>query len=339
MFKRARLKLTAWYLLIIMVISLSFSVAIYTSVNSELVRIDRAQSERQARVDSMQEFIAQKGFAPPQGPQMPENITIEQTRVKIITMLGLINISILVLSGLGGYFLAGQTLEPISKMLAEQKKFVSNASHELRTPLTSLKTEIEVGLRDKKMTLESAQKLLKSNLEDVNGMEKLSDYLLDLNRYENIDIKLETKTIELGTLVISAIENCAALAHEKGVQICKHISKTYIKSDDQATLQLAMILIDNAIKYSGKSKKIDVYVNKDGELVVKDYGIGISEKETPFIFDRFYRADISRTKQKVKGYGLGLSIAKSITNKLGAKIKVESKIGKGSTFSVQFPTA
>ena len=104
---------------------------------------------------------------------------------------------------------------------------------------------------------------------------------------------------------------------------------------------MATILLDNAIKYSHNGSKIKVItekIGKHGVVSVKDFGIGIKHSEIPFVFKRFYRADSSRSKDKVDGYGLGLSIAKSIADLHYAKITVESETGKGSLFKVFFST-
>ena len=101
-----------------------------------------------------------------------------------------------------------------------------------------------------------------------------------------------------------------------------------------------MILLDNAIKYSPKKSVIKVAVTKTDRcaiISIKDNGIGIDEKNIPLIFDRFYRVDSSRTRNKVEGFGLGLSIAKKIVEDHHGKIKVKSKIKKGSTFIVELP--
>lgn len=338
MFKEARIKLSGWYLLIIMVISLSFSGAIYAGVNNELIRMDNAQKERQAKVDLLRSYLKQNSFQLPPEQSQYESETIEIARVRILSGLGFINLAILVLSGVGGYILAGITLEPISKMVEEQKEFVSNASHELRTPLTSLKTQIEVALRDKKLTFNDARDLLKSSLDDVNSMQKLSNYLLKLNKYD-LSAKLDIAKIDLGRIVLNVIDDYVQGAANKKIKINKNIEQSFINGNEESIGELAAILIDNAIKYSGKSHRIDISVTKTGTFSVKDYGLGIAENDIPHIFDRFYRADASRCKEKIEGYGLGLSIAKSIADKAGAKIKVTSSLGKGSTFLVQFPVA
>jgi len=334
MFKKARIKLTAWYLAIIMVISLSFSVAIYLGVNRELMRLENMQVSRQARVDRLSTFLRDSGLSiPPEPPQM-DSESVEQARVRILSALGIINLSILILAGGGGYFLAGETLDPISKMVDEQKEFVSNASHELRTPLTSLKTEIEVALRDKGRTLAESTTLLKSNLEDVNEMQKLSNYLLNLNRYER-EAHIEFNDVDLKDVVTEAVQKTSSLAKQKNIAVKLSSKSANVTGNKDALVELATILLDNAIKYSGKGKTIEVKVKSDGILEVTDHGVGIADTDIPHIFDRFYRAESSRSKEKTDGYGLGLAIAKSITDLHRGKIEVESKAGKGSTFRVE----
>jgi two-component system sensor histidine kinase CiaH len=321
MFHKARIKLTGWYLLIIMAISLSFSVAIYAGINNELVRINNSQRARQERVETINTLLKQKGLPMPPESQIFEPETIDAARVRIISILGLINLSIVIISGLG------------------QKEFVGNASHELRTPLTSLKTEIEVSLRDKNMSVTEYKKLLKSNLEDVNSMQKLSNYLLELNRYTNSDYRPDIAKVDLAKVVSLVIKKIGPIANKNKIKILANLQKTNVSANSEALVELSTILIENAIKYSGESKKIEVNVLHGGKLEVKDFGVGISKADLPYIFDRFYRAESSRSKEKVDGYGLGLSIAKSIVDKLGGKIKVVSREGKGSTFIVQIPTA
>jgi two-component system, OmpR family, sensor histidine kinase CiaH len=318
MFKKARLKLTIWYLAIIMAISLSFSGVIYYGIDRELTRIENFQRVR------IQGII--RGFPIAENsPPIPDFDAMAESRARIILTLGFINLSILILSGLGGYFLAGQTLDPIKKMVDEQKEFVSNASHELRTPLTSLKTEIEVALRDKNMTSKDTKALLVSNLEDVDKMQKLSNYLLKLNRYEKDD-NITFSKVDLKEIVLKAVKNFK-------FNFDLSLQKSEISGNEDSLMDLTTILLDNAIKY-GDGKKIEVRTKKAGILEVVDHGLGIAKKDIPHIFDRFYRADSSRNKDKNESYGLGLSIAKSIVELHKGTIEVRSKVGKGTTFSI-----
>lgn len=310
LFNNARTKLTLYYLAIIMTISMFFSLIIYHGATYELTRIEKMQRLRRPGIA----FLID-----------PEIITETKSRV-FLTLMSL-NAIILAVSGISGYFLAGKTLNPISEMMEDQKDFVSNASHELRTPLTSIKSEIEVALRDSDLTLADTKKLLRSNLEEVNRMTNLSNYLLKLNRYHEGTLSIEFKEVDLAQIVKKAV----------GKRKMKLVlEKTIVYGNEDSLFELTSILIDNAIKYSNNEKDITVMVvNKNNFKIldVTDNGIGISKVDLPHIFDRFYRSDKARNKD---GYGLGLSIAKQIVDMHGASIKVFSKSGKGSTFKVIF---
>ena len=332
MFTEARIKLTAWYLAIIMAISLSFSVAIYLGVNREISRFDVLVRLRQQRADQATLFLKSNGLpVPPDSTTEVE--TAEEARIRIITLLGLINLAIFILAGGGGYFLAGQTLEPISKMVDEQKEFVGNASHELRTPLTSLMTEIEVALRDEKMSIDDARKLLSSNLEDVKNMSKLSNCLLKLSRYERSIDKKSFINLDLKDVASVAIEKVLPISKAKKINVSLKGTKKIVNGDKDSLVELFTILIENAVKYSPNGSKVFVRIGDRGFEVI-DHGVGISKKDLPHIFERFYRADTSRSKDNTDGYGLGLSIAKSIVELHRGTIRAESVVDKGTIFKV-----
>jgi signal transduction histidine kinase len=336
MFHSARIKLTAWYLLIIMLISISFSVAIYRVLTSELDRVERVQRLRiehglpeqlriippsDTRNESLRPLILDPGL-------------IEETKNRLLVMLGLINLAILATSSGAGYFLAGRTLKPISKMVDEQNRFITDASHELRIPLTSLKSEIEVNLRDKKLTLAEAKKLLESNLEEVNNLQVLSDGLIKLTQYQKGENGFIFSNISLVSIVDEAVKKVTKLAKNKGIIIINKVNDYTIEGSKPLLEELFLIFLDNAIKYSPKQSKINLSSEKkDGNIFIHiaDQGIGISEEDIPHLFDRFYRTDKSRTKSKIAGYGLGLAIAKEIVEKHNGTIHVESEEGKGPT--------
>lgn len=303
MFTEARIKLTIYYLAIIMVISLFFSAIIYQGATFELSRIEN----RQRIMRPNPAFVIDPDI-------------IRETKYRIFISLLTLNAIILVGSGLSGYFLAGKTLDPIQEMMDEQKEFVSNASHELRTPLASLKSQIEVALRSKKLNIKELKELLQSNLDDVNNMTKLSNYLLKLNRQQNT--KNEFKKVDLTQVVNEVVA-------KRDVKL--NLSKAEIMGDRDSLKELANILIDNAIKY-GEGKEVSVSL-RNKILKITDHGIGISKEDLPHVFDRFFRGDKARSHD---GYGLGLSIAKQIADNHNAKIRVESKLGVGTTFKVIF---
>lgn len=324
MFYKARLKLTGYYLLIIMLISMSFSVAIFEVLTQELNRVERVQRLRQGRFSRL----------PAIDPEV-----IEETKNRLRAVLVLINLTILGISSAGGYFLAGRTLRPIKDMVDDQSRFITDSSHELRTPLTSLKSEIEVALRDKKLDLSDAKKLLESNLEEVNKLQYLSDNLIKLTQYEKSNGSV-FEEINLLEILEEAIRKVASLAKNKKIIIKNELKGQIINGDKQGLIEMFVIFLDNAIKYSASGKTVTLTSKKIEESIqvdIKDQGFGISEEDLPYLFDRFFRSDKSRTKSDVSGYGLGLSIARQIIEKHKGSIKVESKFGKGSTFSIQLP--
>ncbi len=336
MFKSARIKLTAWYLLIIMVISIAFSMVIYRVSTIELERLSRLQRFRfERRVQ--QEW---PDFETHPLPPIIEQELIEETKRRLALNLLLINIGILVVSGGMGYFLSGKTLWPIKEMVDEQNRFVADASHELRTPLTSLKSEIEVSLRDKNLTGTETRNLLLSNLEEVNNLQVLSDNLIKLTQYQKKTNGLAVVKISLASVVDEAIKRITNLAKKRKVTIVNKITDFTFEGNFPLLSEMFTVFLDNAVKYSAEDTQVNLTSEKtDGYIVIKiaDQGIGIGGKDLPLIFDRFYRADKSRVKTEVSGYGLGLAIAKQIIDRHQGSIKVQSKPNKGTIFTVQLP--
>lgn len=333
MFKLARLKLTAWYLLIIMLVSMVFSFAIYNGINREFGRFESAQELRLERERSTLLPLQSRGS------RIFDPLMISQAREHLTLTLILLNLGILVISGFAGYFLAGKTLKPIKEMVDEQNRFITDSSHELRTPLTSLKTTIEVALRDKNLNLYSAKKLLKSNLEDVDSLQILSDDLIKLAQSQNPNGNFVFENVSVAEILSAAIDKIKPLAGKNKISIKTHIKNLEIEGDKKSLTETLVILLDNAVKYSNKNSSVEISSGKDDGhfmISVSDKGIGIESKDLPFIFDRFYRVEKSRSKD-VAGYGLGLSIAKKIISVHNGSISVKSKKGKGTTFTIKLP--
>lgn len=334
MFNTARIKLTAWYLLIIMLVSMLFSVVIYTGIDRDLQRFERMQEFRIFQNDDTTIIPLQLRRT----IRMVDPDLVAEARSHLIVTLVLINISILVFSGLAGYFLAGRTLRPIQKMVDEQNRFISDASHELRTPLTSLRSEIEVNLRNKRMTLAEAKKLLESNLEEVVSLQTLSDSLLELAQSKKIIDPTDFVAVSVQTCVDAAIKKLNGVVQKKSIMIEKHVPDLFVSGIPDRITELFVILLDNAMKYSPGKSTITVSAEKQDDTVmikIADQGIGIEEAELPYIFDRFYRANKSRSKEKISGYGLGLAIAKKIVEDHKGEISVKSTIDQGTTFTIQ----
>jgi two-component system sensor histidine kinase CiaH len=336
MFRSARIKLTAWYLLIIMLVSVSFSVAIYQVLTSELDRLEQVERVRiQRRLPELQ-----LPSAPGGRPILLDPDVLIETKNRVKLILILINLIVLAGSAYAGYILAGRTLNPIKDMVDEQNRFITDASHELRTPLTSLKSEIEVNLRDQKLSLDQAKELLKSNLEEVNSLQVLSDGLIRLTQYQKGHSNVAVATVSLADIAREAVRKVSNAAKAERITIINEIRAVNIQGNQTALTELFVIFLDNAIKYSPKQKTVRLSSKKsDGHIRIDiaDQGMGIAEKDIPHLFDRFYRADKSRTKTDVPGYGLGLSIAKQIIDQHNGTIRVTSKPHKGTTFTIDLP--
>lgn len=332
MFKRARLKLTAWYLLIIMIISISFSAFIYRSFTLELHGRLNAIDRRLG--------LQRLGFAPPPGEVELFISDINEARERVLYTLIYTNAVIFVLSAGAGYFLAGKTLKPIEAALEEQKRFVSDASHELKTPLTSLQTAIEVALRDKKLDVGEARSVLKNNLEDVEGLKNLSSNLLSLSRYQQDHNFFTIEKVDVKKAASLAVKVISPLAKSKKIKLSSFIQDLRIYTNEESLEKLITILLDNAVKYTSPGGKVSLSVkrqNKNLTICVKDNGVGISKQDIRHIFDRFYRVDQSRSKVEAPGFGLGLSIAKRIVDLNKGTIAVSSTPQKGSTFTARLP--
>jgi signal transduction histidine kinase len=334
MFKQARLKLTAWYLLIIMVISFSFSGLIYQLINTEINRFANSQRNRIER-----QFILNDQIPHPPTIIIDEDL-INESRHRLLMNLIIINGVILIISGSLSYFLAGRTLSPIQKMSEDQNRFISDASHELRTPLTALKSLFEVSLRDKKINLIEAKKVIATGISQTDKLKVLSDSLLELSRFENNNLKTNYQPVSLKKVILEAISQIKSKAVKKNIKIVTKINSAKILGDLNKLVEVFIIFLDNAIKYSSKNSQIRLISQiKKNNLIIKiiDQGIGINQKDIPRIFDRFYQADNARTKTNESGYGLGLSIAQKIIKSHQGKIEVISKLNRGTTFTIYLP--
>jgi two-component system sensor histidine kinase CiaH len=337
MFEKARIKLTAWYLIIIMSISIMFSAAIFSVLNHEVNRFARAQQFRIEHRLQNEPIPPFENLPPITYPEL-----IQESKQRLLFSLILINGSIFFIAGGLGYILAGRTLKPIADMVNEQYRFITDASHELRTPLTSLKSAMEVNLRDPHLTLPSAKTLIRENIDEVDRLQSLSDSLLVLAQNKNQNEDDMKEIVSLSFVLQGAIKKIKPLAVKKHITLTSEEMKTIsCRGNQQKLTDLFVILLDNAIKYSPKNSEVTVttqHVDGNVKIQVKDSGIGINKNDIDHIFDRFYRADSARTKTDATGYGLGLAIAKQIAQSHHGTITVQSVIKKGSVFTVTLPT-
>lgn len=334
MFESARLKLTAWYLLIIFTISVVFSSAFYHVSTREVQRlINRLEVGKQ---------LEETGAIPPlpRGRNMPTIEELQELKARALFTLFIINGAILVCAGGASYFLAGRTLHPIKMMVDEQNIFISNASHELRTPLATLRAEMESNLLEKHITNKQARALITSNLEEVNTLQGLTNSLLKITQAHTRTEKPTCGNIPLQEIIKQAEKKVITLAKQKNIVIKKKTISAEVCVNAQELIECFVILMDNAIKYSEPNTTITIESSVAGKTVtthITDEGMGISQKDMPHIFTRFYRADTSRSQ--IEGYGLGLSIAHDTLIRYKGNITVHSKEGSGSTFSIRLPLA
>ena len=329
MFHSATLKLTGWYLLILMSISIIFSLTIYSV----------AAGEVRDRLNDFQSRLEQPGVNPGMdaNPRLFSAFRQNQRETAEHNLfMTLLYVNLLVLFGGGtlSYLLARRTLRQIEESHEAQSRFTSDVSHELRTPLTAMRAELEVALRDKKLTRDDMRELLQSNLEEVDKLTVLSKTLLQLSRLDHSN--LEQEVVHLNTLVTEVVQR-----YDKNAKriVATIPAKTIDIKANRATIEeLLTILVDNALKYSPANSKVTVRLarrgNKQALFEITNGGKGISPDDLPHIFDRFYRADTSRS---TSGTGLGLSLAKKIVEMLDGELSVSSAPDHDTTFRVFLP--
>lgn len=232
-----------------------------------------------------------------------------------------------------------EMLESIQTFIESQKRFTSDVSHEIRSPLTSLRGNIEVALR-KKRHAEEYEAVLQNSLSDILRLSKIVDNLLFLSRADNNTLELRMQRFDIPQLLRNITEQKRNMAISHGLSISEEYQEHLELFGDMDLLEQAFSnIIDNAIKYTPSGGKITIKamnVDNNPTIIVSDTGVGISQEEIPHIFERFYRADKSRSG-KSRGTGLGLSITKWIINAHNGKIFVKSKAGSGSDFVIVFP--
>ena len=228
-------------------------------------------------------------------------------------------------------YMAGE----LSKLDDYQKKFVANISHDFRSPLTSIKGYAEAIL-DGTIPHDMQDKYLNIILFETERLNKLTSSLLELNRFEAHGAILDIVSFDINHIIKKTSESFEGACRDKKItlNLVFAAQETYVDADVGKIQQVLYNLIDNAIKFSHHNSKIKVSVEEKGDKVfvsVKDYGIGIPRDSIKKIWDRFYKTDASRGKDK-KGTGLGLSITKEIIQAHNENINVISTEGVGTEF-------
>lgn len=264
--------------------------------------------------------------------QIKSSISTYESTVLIVM------ISAWLVSIFASIYLSNISMKPILISYQKQKDFVENASHELRTPLAVLQNRLESLFRNPEATILDSSESIGSSLEEVRNMRLLTTNLLNLARRDD---GLKADLVEVPASYFDEIfENYSIVAEENGKTLTvNNLIHQTVRTDKVLLKQLLTILFDNAIKYSDEDGVITLTANvKERQLyfTVADNGLGISDSDKKKIFDRFYRVDKARTRQK-GGFGLGLSLAKQIIKTLNGHITVRDNKPKGTVFEVRLP--
>jgi two-component system phosphate regulon sensor histidine kinase PhoR len=269
-----------------------------------------------------------------------EEITVNVPEEKILKVNG---VPIVRNNEFEGAILVFHDITELRRLERIRQDFVANVSHELRTPISSIKgyaeTLLEGALEDK----DNAKEFISIIYHDSNRLSQLINDLLDLSKIESGKMKMNFVPLDAVSVIrraITVIENQAkAKSILFKVNLAPELPK--IKADETRFSQVMINLLDNAIKYTPENGSVTVtakVVNNSLQVDIEDTGIGISEKDLPRIFERFYRVDKARSRE-LGGTGLGLSIVKHIVQAHGGQVWVKSELGLGSTFSFTIPLA
>ena len=229
-----------------------------------------------------------------------------------------------------------QTLERLEALFTSQQRLLADVSHELRTPLTVIKGNVDLMRRMKSLDAES----LTSIDQEAGRLTRLVGGLLLLAQAESGKLTLVMKKVELDLLLTEVFQEMSILAANKVHVHLNEIDQVYVNGDRDRLKQVFINLVANAIQYTPQGGDVFVsleQIKDQARVIVRDTGPGIPTEDLPHIFERFYRAEKSRTRGKSTGFGLGLSIVNWIVEKHGGRIEVASQEAKGTSFVVWLP--
>ncbi len=302
-----------------------------THVDGE--RILRAHAER----------FASGGAAPAVALAVGDEVELEDQYTSLIIAFGAAALVSVLLVAAGGYLLARKSTAPVERAVEYMRRFMADAAHELRTPLAVMRSRAEVALarpRDGASYVAALRSLERETIQ----VARIVDDLLTLARADAGQRPIERARVFLDDIMLDAADAARAIAAPRGVHVeVDAFEEAPVTGDPRLLRELAMILLDNAIKFSRPDGVVRAgvrSVNDAATLTVSDTGIGIPAEQLPHVFDRFYRGNEARTRDgAADGAGLGLSIAQWIAGEHGATIRLESQPGQGTQAVVQFPRA
>ena len=257
--------------------------------------------------------------------------------LKIFISVGSISlIALLIIS----IYLTNKSIKPIKEVFKKQKQFIADASHELKTPLTIIKTNTSLVLSNPEDTVKKQSKWINYINLQTDRMSELVNEMLSLAKLDTEENTLLLSPIDISKIIESMILQFDAVIYESRINLNTKIENDiFINGNKESIKKLFSIIMDNAIKHTNSNGYIYVDLVLDKNVVklsVKNTGEGISSEHIDKIFERFYRVDSSRVRE-TGGYGLGLSIAKSIVEQHNGKIYAKSTLKEDTTFFVEFP--
>lgn len=253
----------------------------------------------------------------------------------LINLMG-ISVVLLLLLGLGSWWLAGRSLVTTQRSLEQQQAFVANASHELRAPLTLIRASTE--LANRSIQPGETKELLKDVLHDVDYMNKLVEDLLLLSRLDHQRLQIQYTSVRVDTLLEDLSRQVKIITDPMGILLETTVIPVTILVDQDRLQQVLWILIDNAIQHTPPQGTIHLSVREAGkqaEIMVEDSGKGIPPEDLPHIFERFYKARSSPSVSR--GAGLGLSIAQNLVTAQNGTIQINSIPEIGTQVKLSFP--
>ena len=257
----------------------------------------------------------------------------------LLTLLLIVGGVTLLGCGVGGALLADRTLAPARLAFARQQAFIADASHELRTPITLLRANAEVLLRGRQQLDPQDALLLEDIVAEAAHMGALAENLLTLARLDAGVVHPE-QVVDLAEVAADVARRAQSLSDERRVVLTlDHAEETLVIGDTTRLGEVALILVDNAIKYNHPGGAVTLRTYHDGRdavLEVRDNGIGIAPEHLARLGERFYRADKARSRQ-MGGAGLGIAIARRIAALHGGSLSLTSAPGAGTTATLRLP--
>jgi signal transduction histidine kinase len=265
---------------------------------------------------------------------------VQQTISRLVLLLLPLGLGGLGAALFGGLYMAGRAVRPARESFEKQRAFVADASHELKTPLTLIRADAEMVLYREHLNQED-RKLVEHALTETDRMGAILSDLLLVARLDADEADLATKPFDLVSVLSKEAERFGVRAAAKEIRLEVHVpGELPARGDPKRTGQILAVLLENAVRFAPPGGSIAVSGRLQDHWVeasMRDTGPGISPDHLPRVFDRFYRAEASRTRGKGAGTGLGLAIARELARAQGGDLVAESAKDGGATFRLRLP--